>query len=230
MLRSRRNRRIAVAAAAAIVLIAVSSWLAVARVPSWYRPPHVGAAQYQDVRDDLETAFNQLNLAMQGRQPFEYIVSEDRLNRWIAAREQIWPGLRQYVPRELQWPVVTFRQEGIVVAGVVEIGSVRSVLSVVLSVRAEPDRMVLKLGRCRLGAVPVPHWMVRRFLEAMSRSATPDSPGQPRDLLKELVLENRFDWPNGARRFRILAVDVQPGRLVTTIHPSSARQGRMLWR
>ena len=121
------------AAAVAIVLLATSSWLAVARVPSWYQPPHVGAAQYQDVRDDLEAAFNQLNLAMQGDQPFEYVVNEDRLNRWIAAREQIWPGLRQYVPRELQWPVAAFRQDRIVVAGVVEIGAVQSVLSVVLS-------------------------------------------------------------------------------------------------
>jgi len=219
-----------VIAAAAVVLIAAGSWLAIARVPSWYRPPHVGATQYQDVRDDLEAAFNQLNVAMQGHQPFDYVVNEDRLNRWIAAREQIWPGLRQYVPHELQWPVVAFREEGIVVAGIVEIGAVRSVLSVLLSVRAEPDRMVVKLIRCRLGAVPMPHWMVRRFLEAMSRSARPDSPGHPRDLLKGVVLENRFDWPNGARRFGIRAVDVRPGRLVATIDPSSARQGRVLWR
>jgi hypothetical protein len=212
------------------VLIAAASWLAIARVPSWYQPPHIGATQYQDVRDDLEAAFNQLNLAMQGDQPFEYVVNEDRLSRWIAAREQIWPGLRQYVPRELQGPVVAFREEGIVVAGVVEIGAVQSVLSVLLSVRAEPDRMVVKLVRCRLGAVPVPHWMVRRFLEAMSRSARPDSPGHSRDLLEGVVLENRFDWPNGARRFRIGAVDVRPGRLVATIHPSSARHDRVLWR
>jgi hypothetical protein len=190
----------------------------------------VGAAQYQDVRDDLEAAFNQLNVAMQGDQPFDYVVSEDRLNRWIAAREQIWPGLRQYVPPELQWPVVAFREDGIVVAGVVEIGTVRSVLSVVLSVQAEADHMVFKLVRCRLGAVPVPHWMVRRFVEAMSHSARPDSPSRPRDLLEGLALENRFDWPNGARRFRIGAVAVQPGRLVATIHPSSARQGRAPWR
>jgi len=214
----------------AIVLAATTSWLAVARVPSWYRPPHVGAAQYQDVRDDLEVAFNQLNLAMQGDQPFDYVVNEIRLNRWIAAREQIWPGLRQYVPRELQWPVVAFREEGVVVAGVVEIGAVRSVLSVILSVQAEPDRMVVKLARCRLGAVPVPHRMVRRLVEAMSRSAPPESAGHPRDLLTGLVLENRFDWPNGARRFRISAVEVRTGHLVATIHPSSARQGRVLWR
>ena len=215
---------------AAIVLAAAASWLAVARVPSWYRPPHVGATQYQDVRDDLEAAFNQLNLAMQGDERFDYVVDEARLNRWIAAREQIWPGLRQYVPPELQWPVVAFRENGIVVAGVVEIGGVRSVLSVILSVRAEPDRMIVKLARCRLGAVPVPHWMVRRFLEAMSRSAPPESAGHPRDLLKGMVLENRFDWPNGARRFRISAVEVRTGHLVATIHPSSARHGRALWR
>ena len=218
------------AAGVAAVLIAAASWLAIAQVPSWYQPPHVGATQYQDVRDDLEAAFNRLNLAMQGDQPFDYVVNEDRLNRWIAAREQIWPGLRQYVPRELQWPVVAFREEGIVVAGIVEIGAVRSVLSVLLSVQAEPDRMVVKFVGCRLGAVPVPHWMVRRFLEAMSHSAPSGSIGPPRDLLKGLVLENRFDWPNGARRFRIRAVDVQSGRLVAMIHPRSARHDRVLWR
>jgi len=219
-----------VGAVAAIVLVATASWLAVARVPSWYRPPHVGAAQYQDVRDDLEVAFNQLNLAMQGDEPFDYVVQEDRLNRWIDAREQIWPGLRQYVPPELQWPVVAFREEGVVVAGIVEIGGVRSVLSVLLSVRAEPDRMIVKLARCRLGAVPVPHWMVRRSLEALSRSAPSDSTGRRGDLLDGLILVNRFDWPNGARRLRIAAIDVRAGRLVAKIHPSLARQGRALWR
>jgi len=216
--------------AAAAVLTAAASWLALARVPSWYRPPHVGAAQYQDVRDDLELAFNQLNLAMQGDESFDYVVQEGRLNRWIDAREQIWPGLRRYVPPELQWPMVTFREDGVVVAGVVRIGAVRSVLSVTVSVRAEPDRLVVKLERCRLGALPVPHWVVRRFLEAMSRSAPSLSTGRPGDLLDGLVLLNRFDWPNGARRLRITAIDVRPGRLVATIHPSSARQDRVLWR
>ncbi|MCH8991680.1 MAG: hypothetical protein IIA44_08035, partial [Acidobacteria bacterium] len=62
-------------------------------------------------------------------EPFEYIVHQDRLNRWLAGRMAIWPGVRQWVPPWLEDPVIVFDDGQIVLAGIASIASVTGVNS-----------------------------------------------------------------------------------------------------
>jgi hypothetical protein len=226
MLMRRRPQlaRFAVIVLAMASLLAVCLWLTVFRIPSYYKPPQVGPAEYQAVRDNLEAAYNDLNLAVQGSDEFDYVVEQDQLNRWIAARRQIWPGFQRYVPEKLDQPMVVFQDGRLVVSGLAPAAGFRSVLTLILSLRAEPDHLTVRLEGCRIGAVPVPRHALGRFLDRLESSSTLPHGASPQELLEGLTIPNRFEWRSGGRLIRFEQIDLKAGRLVARIAPAPNRR------
>lgn len=226
MLMRRRPQltRFAVIVLAIASLLAVCLWLTVFRIPSYYRPPQVGPAEYQLVRDDLEAAYNDLNLAVQGSDAFDYVVEQDQLNRWIATRRQIWPGFQRYLPEKLQQPMVVFQDGRLVVSGLVPAAGFQSVLSLIFSLRAEPDHLTIRLEGCRIGAMPVPRHALGRFLDRLESSSALPHGASPQELLEGLTIPNRFEWRSGGRLIRFEQIDLKPGRLVVRIAPAPNRR------
>jgi hypothetical protein len=216
--------------AAAVLLSTLTVYLALVRIPTWYTITSIGPGRHQAVRDDLEAAFNALNLPMQANQPFQYVLHQDRLNHWIAARHQIWPRLERYLPPQLEHPAVAFADDRVLLAAVARPAGLRAVVSVALSVHPEPRRVTVQLESCRIGALPLPRWLLRRLLANLPTLMPPLPPDAPAALLDGLAFPNRFDWPSGARAFRIQKVRFQSGCLVATILPGPGRQTGPAWR
>ncbi len=198
-------------------------WLTFQRIPSWYRPEPVPVAQYQLVRNTLTRTVNELSAKLVAGEPFEYIIHQDRLNRWLAARMAIWPGVRQWVPPWLEDPVVAFPDGRIVLAGIANIASVSAVVSLHLSVSAESDGLRVTLHRVQGGSLPVPLDLFRERIEAALAAGQSNRDREKRitaaHLFGEAPLPNQFTWFNGKVPFRITGVTAEPGQLRLNIAP-----------
>lgn len=210
---------------AIVVLSATTAglWLTFQRIPSWYRPAPVPVAEYQSVRNTLTRTVNELSANLVAGEPFEYIVHQDRLNRWLAARMAIWPGVRQWVPPWLEDPVVAFHDGRIVLAGVAKISSISAVVSLHLSLSAESDGLRVTLHRVQGGSLPVPLDLFRERIEAALADGQSDRNDKQRitaaHLFGEAPLPNHFVWFNGKVPFRITGVTAEPGQLRLNIAP-----------
>ncbi|MFQ6049068.1 MAG: hypothetical protein ACE5K7_06870, partial [Phycisphaerae bacterium] len=229
-MRPNKKRRLALGVAfLAITLLAVGLWLGVQQPPSWYQPAQIEPGQYQTVRDDLEEAFNSFNLAVQRPEAFSYSLDQRRVNSWIAARQQIWPGLRRYIPAAIEQPMVRFHDGRIVVAGRVHAGPLRTVLSVRLAVEVIAQGLWVRIERCQLGWLPVPQAVVRRVLSSHLRHLRLADQRTIAALLDGLALPNEFQWRNGRRHFRLQRIDVQDARLLLQVQPYQQNDLGRLW-
>ena len=207
-----------------LVIVVVVTWLTATRVPSWYQPVHVGDGQVQAVRDDLEIAFDGLNVGMQGDQPFDVVIDHVQLTCWLSVREQIWPGVARYVPGELTLPVMSFAAGRVVAGGFVSRGPLRGVVSAEVAIQADAETVSIRLMDCRVGALPVPHDVVRRFLDGRTGGKALINGTKASALLDGVRVPNRFEWPNGRRPFRIESLELTDGQLVARIEPLARRQ------
>jgi hypothetical protein len=225
MVRRRRALKRGLLAGGAIVLfVVVGMWLAAIRVPSWYQPVRVDSGQVQAVRDDLETAFDGLNVGMQGDQPFDVVIDQARLTSWLSVREKIWPGVVRYVPGDVALPVLSFAAGRVVAGGLVSRGPLRGVVSAEVTVEADAETVTLRLVDCRVGALPVPRDVVRRFLDGRTGGKALINGTKASALLDGVRVPNRFEWPNGRRPFRIESLELTDGQLIARIEPLARRQ------
>ena len=141
---------------AGLVLVAVTSR------PGWYQPATVGPEDYPLIRNEIPTFGGAIGTYLERGQPFRITLQDDQVNRWIAARGEIWPGLGDALPRELADPVVSF-QPGRIVLGVrYNSPTFSSVLSLAVNLEMDAARgaVLVKVDRLRAGHLPVPRMLV----------------------------------------------------------------------
>jgi hypothetical protein len=141
---------------AGLVLVAVASR------PGWYQPATVGPEDYPVIRNEIPTFGGAIGTYLERGQPFRITLQDDQVNRWIAARGEIWPGLSDALPQEIADPVVSF-QPGRIVLGVRYDGSkISSVLSLAVNLEMDAARgaVLVKVDRLRAGLLPVPRMLV----------------------------------------------------------------------
>jgi hypothetical protein len=223
----------------------VVSWLLFQHVPSWYRPLEVPPDQVQHVQADLIRTTDTLNERMvRANAPFEFQISQDQVNAWLAAREEIWPLSREWLPKGLTDPFITIEPEALRVAASVQWGSVQTVISAQIAVSADEEQIHVRLVEVRGGSLPVPgDWIERqlvRFQQAQGgRLHWPWSPQAGSDdrntiplgdLLKGISVPNRGVWRQldiPPRPFRVIGLKLEPGLLTVTVRPLSERVGRV---
>ncbi len=218
------------ALAVVAVLVATGLWLAFQRIPAWYRPALVPAAEYQHVRNDLTHTVNALSSRMVAGEPFDYEITQDQLNRWLSARMAIWPGVARWVPSWLDDPMVAFGEDRIVLSGLASWSSVRSIVSLHVTLSATDDGLRVTLHRGQTGSLPVPLGPLRERIEealAASQSARePDEQVTAAHLFGEAKFPNHFIWLNGKVPFRITNVVTEPGRIRLRFEPEPIRDRR----
>jgi hypothetical protein len=69
----------------------------------------------------------------------------------------------------------------------------------------------------RGGAVPVPRSVIDGLLESLSDPELGRVVAESAD--HRLRIPNKFDWPNGDRRFRIEAIRIEEGALRIVVEP-----------
>jgi hypothetical protein len=220
-----RNRRkrllIAAAACGGVILAGIHAlW----RTPDWYALPEIPPQQRQSVRNNLVAAEQAMTESLlTAEAPFVYQLYQDDVNRWIAMRREIYPLIDELAPPELIDPIILFEPGEITLAGRYRLGAMNVVLSVDLAATFEQDHIRLQLKTIRCGSMRIPVGLVRLDLrQVIDRPRDALWPGSPRihgNFLTGLFIDARAWWKNGGVAYRVLGVELTPGRLALTIQP-----------
>lgn len=203
-------------------------WMTIQHIPSWYQPALIAPHDYQKVRDDFESAFNEMSASMMASDPFRLVLRDRQLTNWLAMRGEILPEAGNWLPDYLQDPVIRFERGRLLVAGTVTRGGVSTVITLGWTFQVEPKVITARLDLTRTGSLPLPQGLVARTLARIAaRGSSGQTPitkgiqlaGRLEQAATGLTIENRFRWKNGDRLFRITGIDSADGALRLNIQP-----------
>ncbi len=147
---------------ALLTALAAMALFAATSQPGWYQPATVGPAEYAAIRNEVPNFGSDIGTYLQRGQPFRIVIQDKDINRWIAARDAIWPGLGTALPEHLSNPMVAF-EPGRIVLGIQYQGKgIASVLSLGVNLQMETNggAIHVRVDRLRAGYLPVPRMLV----------------------------------------------------------------------
>ena len=230
----KRWRWIVAGLGALLIATLLTCWLLFQHRPAWYQPVQIPPDKdiQQRVRDDLEWTFQALNETLNAAQkPFQFRITQNQVNAWLAGWDLIDPRSRQMIPPQFTEPMVVFEADGVRVAATYtfgEKGNLRTIVSAKLKVEADAQGVTVRLDDISGGSLSLPRTAVREGLKSLggrlsaelARAGVSTPRGsRPRltDLLEGITIPNTGKWPGGGQRFRIIGVAFEPGALVLTI-------------
>ncbi len=229
----RRLRRVSAGVVALIAIMVCVAWLMFQHIPAWYQPIVISAPEDLDrVRQDLSGTYDRLDASiLYANGPVEFRLREDQINAWLAARENIEPGTKNWLPAMISDPFIHVEPDGLRVAATVRREELKTVLSAHLSFQAAPDSLWLRISEVRTGRLPVPEKWLRGVLSDLTKrlqSARNIKPGrnpnktnssERNDLYSGINLKNTVvsDYIN--RPFRIVGLRFEPPEIVATLEP-----------
>ena len=180
--------------------------------PGWYQPAAVDFDRLPEDKQSFVALLDSISAALNRGESIEVVVDQAQLNRWLAARHEVFPPeWQRFEP--LRDPFVEILPEQqlrlacrIGRHGPAVVGSVQVRLAV------GPEAIELIGPTLRAGLLPVPSgWLLDR-LPGGVRAYADDRGGR-------LRIRNRWIWPNGRRRFRIASLRSEAGRLRVRLEP-----------
>lgn len=216
------------------VLIAVVVWLAFQHIPSWYRPIRSSPEIVGRARASLPGTYQSFTDLLNAGRAFEFRLSAQTVNEWIAARADIWPESADALPPEVHDPMVAFDDERMILAARLERGDWKLIASAHLRLVIEGEQLRLFVAKTGAGSLPIPRGRLAAAIEGSAERVTAErewaaSVGQvlgggtattPAQLLGEgWVVPNRLFWSNGERYFRLTQVRADDGELVLGVEP-----------
>ena len=202
------------------VVLAATLGLAVTHRPSWYHPPAVNRARLHADKAALAELQEEISAALNAGQAVHFELSEDQLNRWIAARTEMWPEAAFDV-EGLEQPQINVLDGRIRVGATVRQGAFSGVLSLIGRSEVTDTSLVVYYEAARLGAIPIPRgWIIEQLaaLPPSGRGAV-DVDGRG-----TIALKNEWVWPNGKRRFRLRELRAMSGMVSVTLEPISGER------
>lgn len=200
-------------------------------IPAWYRPTIIAPADLQRVKNDLigthQGFTDKLRFATG---PFEYRLTEQQINAWLAAREQMWPPSREWLPSALSDPMMTVEDGAIRLAAVYRESGLKTVVSVRFNITGDANGIYIGLTDVSSGSLPVPISWVQGELAKLDprlwpagRMAYGQHSGPPlpalADIFEEATFSNAWIWDNGHIPFRVVGLTAEPGAVVFIIEP-----------
>lgn len=184
--------------------------------PSWYEPAAVDPARLRTDKQELVELFDSIGDALNNGQAIRCELDEAQFNRWLAARDEIWP----LVGFEFELEGASYPQIQLLEGNRLRFGftSTRSPVSVVMSVTLRLELsgtdLLVHLEGVRAGALPIPRSLVTRALRTQEGAL---------DLVDgaTIRLPNDAIWPNGERPFRIESIEISAGRALVELAPLS---------
>lgn len=233
-----RCRRVAVVALVVGVVALAGVWLTFQHVPRWYQPPPPTDALIGRARSDAMATFDRVSDDIVGGKPFDVVLSQDAVNEWLAAAPRLWPDVQRSVPAGISEPAVAFEPDRIRLGARYSRGRWEAIVGVAVTVGVSDDGQAItgRLTGLQGGSLPLPRSVLVGLIDPLVRRAQrrggtdsggAGAPGRASeqdatsvdDVFREIVVPNRFDWPNGSRPFRILAIAVRDGELRVVIEP-----------
>lgn len=210
---------------ACIVVACLIGWMLYRHIPAWYQPAYVPAEDEQEARDALGEAFTALSRGMGEGRPFDYVVRQEALNRWLMARERIWPASKRWIPDQIEDPVIVFRQDEVVVAGTWSGPGPRTVVNIRSRLEMIDGAPRVRVMSVRCGSLPVPLAPIKEQLARLER----DRADRGRSLLPDgtsivaategAPLPRDLPWSQPKGEFRIEALELLPGELRVRLRP-----------
>ncbi|MFQ5805144.1 MAG: hypothetical protein ACE5I3_01700 [Phycisphaerae bacterium] len=218
MVRSRRNwlRLTLVLLPVAVLGLLLSAGAALTCRPAWYRPVSIDYSRLpEDKRAQLRLE-NEISAALNRNAPIEIELDEAQVNRWIAARHELWPTEAPSL-EPFQRPQVVFRRGNRVrLAALVEQSGMQVVLSATFHVDLQPDALVVTWDAVHAGALPTP----RKLIEKAARKLTRRLGLAEQDVTHgRMTLPVEGTWPNGKRRVRIANLVISDGVVHVSLAP-----------
>lgn len=215
--RRRARRRIAVLLAS--VAVTGVAWAATAAAcrPAWFRPVALDYTRLEADQLALNRIENQVSAALNRGEPAAIELTDEQVNRWLAARRELWISDPLPELERIERPFVMFLDADVLrVAALVRAGGFTLVASADLRVSVRDETLRLECLRARLGALRMPTALVRRALDALVRNL----PGTASNTSAAAwEAPSGFVWPNGKRPAAIRSVSVRPGVLRVGIRP-----------
>lgn len=228
---SRAWRWILAAGTLITVAVFVTIWLMFQHIPGWYRPVAISPDDLQRVRDDLLGTFDVLGeWLVNVEEPFTHRFTQDQINAWLAARQDMWPGAGDWLPRGLADPFVRIDAQGFRLAATYRSRGIQAIVSARFVARADEQGVFLQLVEISGGSLSIPKSWIRDDLAALDAGHWPAGRrvGSQLDdrplpalsgLLDGVILPNGWIWENGKQPFRIVALQFEPGVMRVTFDP-----------
>ena len=222
---ARRLRRFAKYAALPVLLAGTALWLTFQHKPAWYRPVFVKPDVVQRARREAPNLVDRISDHLVRGEPIDIRLQERNANEWLAALAYLWPETAGALPSELSQPAIHFADKDTIGIGCLASWSGwRVILGARLSVELveDGDRMDVSLRGLSGGTLPLPSLLAKPLLNrllgenidgggAASLLRRPRIPSAD-DLYHGIRFDNRFEWPNGERMFRIGAIAIRDGQ------------------
>lgn len=215
-------------------LLTLTLWMAFQHKPGWYAPVTLDQSGRRLARRSATRRADEFGDALVRREPFELILHEDQVNRWLAATPSLWPRGESIVVRD---PAVHLESGLIRFGALVDRNGWLTIFSAGIQsgLSDDGDTVTIRLVEPAAGALPIPR-AVLSWVRPATRTPLPGSPGrggEPQvpvesllpdvqsvdDLLEGLRRPNWFVWPNGDRAFSIDSITVESGRVSLAIRP-----------
>jgi hypothetical protein len=200
----------------AVAGLLLGAGLALTCRPSWYQPLSIDYGRLQDDKRAQLRLENEISAALNRDRPIEIELDQDQVNRWIAARHELWPTEAPSL-EPFRRPQILFRDGNHVrLAALVEHSGVQAVLSATFRFDLQADRLVVTWDAVHAGALPTP----RRLIAKLARELA-DRLRLAEQAVTEggLTLPVEGTWPNGKRRVRIADLSIRDGRARVRLEP-----------
>ena len=243
----------AVVLLAAGLLAALLLYIQASRIPGEYRPAQLSADQKNQAVKEFWSKVQDFGNDAQGHLPYEWSVSEEQLNRYLASADEIASSTPSGVPgrvyRELDdahlaAPAVHLGQGTVTL--MVRSQEYQKILSAEIGLAIADGKLAARMGDARVGCLALPPSWVKRRLEEVKRMLPRGGRTDLRQAglsglsaqdvaaviarVLEAVDENpisaEITWPVNRKRVRIDSVEIRDGRLMVRVTPIDRQVGR----
>jgi hypothetical protein len=184
--------------------------------PDWYQPVNVDYSRLAADKRELVGLLDEIGAALNANRPIEVVLREEQINRWIAARDELWPGLQVELVG-LAFPQVNLLENNrIRVAATARNGPVSVILSAVGRCELTDDQVRVRIERVSSGRLPI---LRDPVLEPLRRAIAES--GGPRVSMDgdTITISNAWRWRNGERRFRVADFETARGMVRLRLEP-----------
>ncbi len=189
--------------------------LAVTCRPGWYVPPAIDYERLHADKAALAAWQDEISTVLNAGAEIRVRLDQAQLNRWLAARAELWPPAGP-AAELLAQPFVLLDAGEIRLAAIVGTGQWRGVLTVSGDVKVNDDQLVLRCTGAQLGVLPLP---ARAVCDELRQRAPAGWHLVPGTGPATLVCQNEFVWPNGKRRCRLRELSVNAGVIEVVLQP-----------
>ncbi len=193
--------------------------LALTHRPGWYRPQGIDRARLHADKLAMADLQEQISAALNQGRPVRFRLEEDQLNRWIAARAEMWPEAAIDLGG-LERPQAVLSEKGIRLGATVKRASLEAVITLNCRLELGEEYLTVRYDTPRAGAIPLPRsWLMDLLVElpgvepAALRSLRPGT----------IRVRNELVWPNGKRRCRLRELTPLPGAIEVVLEPVAGR-------